>query len=129
MAGRSSQARSSSIEPNSSRQHQRSQSRRQTRSQTPHSSNRSYSASGNDSDVAIPSRRRRRQRRGPDGGGRIEGQKRYEGLPGVEEVEDVVNRDEGKDDKDTLKLRLDLNLDVAVEIKARVHGDLTLTLL
>ncbi|THU82361.1 hypothetical protein K435DRAFT_971985 [Dendrothele bispora CBS 962.96] len=28
-----------------------------------------------------------------------------------------------------LKLRLDLNLDVAVELKARVHGDLTLSLL
>jgi len=28
-----------------------------------------------------------------------------------------------------LKLRLDLNLDVAVELKARVHGDLTISLL
>ena len=28
-----------------------------------------------------------------------------------------------------LKLRLDLNLDVTVELKAKVHGDLTLSLL
>ena len=34
-----------------------------------------------------------------------------------------------RDNKDTLKLRLDLNLDVAVELKARVHGDVTLSLL
>ncbi|KAF8916502.1 hypothetical protein CPB85DRAFT_1432180 [Mucidula mucida] len=31
--------------------------------------------------------------------------------------------------KDTLKLRLDLNLDVEVTIKAKVHGDVTLSLL
>jgi hypothetical protein len=30
---------------------------------------------------------------------------------------------------DTLSLRLDLNLDVYVKLKAKVHGDLTLTLL
>jgi hypothetical protein len=30
---------------------------------------------------------------------------------------------------DTLSLRLDLNLDVYVKLKAKVHGDLTLSLL
>ena len=35
----------------------------------------------------------------------------------------------GKDDSKPLKLRLDLNLDVAVELKAKVHGDVTLSLL
>ncbi|KAJ2971785.1 hypothetical protein NUW58_g9318 [Xylaria curta] len=30
---------------------------------------------------------------------------------------------------DTLKLRLDLNLEVEVTLKARIHGDLTLALL
>ncbi|KAJ3727861.1 hypothetical protein C8R42DRAFT_349064 [Lentinula raphanica] len=42
--------------------------------------------------------------------------------------EDVNNDDQGGGDE-PLKLRLDLNLDVAVEVKARVHGDLTLSLL
>ncbi|KAJ3775792.1 hypothetical protein EV361DRAFT_945093 [Lentinula raphanica] len=42
--------------------------------------------------------------------------------------EDVNNVDQGGGDE-PLKLRLDLNLDVAVEVKARVHGDLTLSLL
>ncbi|KAJ3752210.1 hypothetical protein EV360DRAFT_55648 [Lentinula raphanica] len=42
--------------------------------------------------------------------------------------EEVNNDDEGGGDE-PLKLRLDLNLDVAVEVKARVHGDLTLSLL
>ncbi|KAJ2890215.1 hypothetical protein MKZ38_002261 [Zalerion maritima] len=31
--------------------------------------------------------------------------------------------------KDTLKLRLDLNLDVEITLKARIHGDLELSLL
>lgn len=35
--------------------------------------------------------------------------------------------DDGK--KDTLKLRLDLNLEVDIRITARVHGDVTLSLL
>jgi len=37
------------------------------------------------------------------------------------------DKDEGK--KDTLKLRLDLNLDVEITLKARIHGDLELALL
>jgi len=32
-------------------------------------------------------------------------------------------------DKDTLRLRLDLNLEIEVTLKARIHGDLTLALL
>jgi hypothetical protein len=35
-------------------------------------------------------------------------------------------KDEGKD---TLRLRLDLNLEIEVTLKARIHGDLTLALL
>jgi len=30
---------------------------------------------------------------------------------------------------ESLKLRLDINLDVAVELRAKVHGDVTLSLL
>lgn len=33
------------------------------------------------------------------------------------------------DDQDGLKLKLDVNLDIEVELKARIHGDLTLALL
>jgi hypothetical protein len=36
---------------------------------------------------------------------------------------------EGGSKKDTLRLRLDLNLDVEITLKARIHGDLTLALL
>jgi hypothetical protein len=32
-------------------------------------------------------------------------------------------------DQDGLKLRLELNLDIEVELKASIHGDLTLALL
>jgi hypothetical protein len=34
-----------------------------------------------------------------------------------------------KDDDSGLKLRLDLNLDVEVELKAKIYGDITLSLL
>ena len=43
-----------------------------------------------------------------------------------------IGRAEGKktiDDQDGLKLKLDVNLDIEVELKARIHGDLTLALL
>ncbi|RDW70595.1 uncharacterized protein DSM5745_08106 [Aspergillus mulundensis] len=33
------------------------------------------------------------------------------------------------DDQDGLKLKVDVNLDIEVELKARIHGDLTLALL
>ncbi|KAJ3844573.1 hypothetical protein F5878DRAFT_720563 [Lentinula raphanica] len=136
------QSRSPSSGPPPARQQQRSQSRRRGRSRNA----RSLSASGEDSDASSASSlaRRRRQRGGRKGGG----------LPGVEEVEDTGNQvantarntigqvgqvagggkkqdddDEGGSGDKPLKLRLDLNLDVAVELKARVHGDLTLSLL
>ena len=32
-------------------------------------------------------------------------------------------------DQDGLKLRIELNLDIEIELKARIHGDLTLALL
>ncbi|KAI1846317.1 hypothetical protein JX265_010901 [Neoarthrinium moseri] len=38
-------------------------------------------------------------------------------------------KDDGGGKSDTLKLRLDLNLEVEVTLKARIHGDLTLALL
>ncbi|KAL4806847.1 hypothetical protein BDV18DRAFT_120457 [Aspergillus unguis] len=44
----------------------------------------------------------------------------------------AINRAEEKksiDDQDGLKLKLDVNLDIEVELKARIHGDLTLALL
>jgi hypothetical protein len=39
------------------------------------------------------------------------------------------NKNEGGGKSDTLKLRLDLNLDVEITLKARIHGDLELALL
>ena len=48
---------------------------------------------------------------------------------GVGNVASGVTGGGKRDNEDTLKLRLDLNLDVAVELKARVHGDVTLSLL
>jgi hypothetical protein len=74
-------------------------------------------------------------------------QKTKGGLPAVDEIRDtraVINTprntanklaetvaknaaDSGQDS--TLSLRLDLNLDVYVKLKAKIHGDITLTLL
>ncbi|KAJ5923764.1 hypothetical protein N7454_009009 [Penicillium verhagenii] len=45
----------------------------------------------------------------------------------VETTETVVGAP--KEDKGALKLRLDLNLDVEIELKAKIRGDLTLSLL
>jgi len=92
------------------------------------------------------SARRRRQRRNnqqQQGGGGL-----ADGLPAVNEVNDTVNQvtstakgltntvggavgggGEGASGKDTLRLRLDLNIDVYLKLEARVHGDLTLALL
>jgi len=50
------------------------------------------------------------------------------GLPSVDDMDVESTRGGGGKD-DTLKLRLDLNLDVAVELRAKVHGDVTLSLL
>ncbi|KAL3470572.1 hypothetical protein BJX99DRAFT_239270 [Aspergillus californicus] len=45
----------------------------------------------------------------------------------------AINRAGGKkktiDDEEGLKLKLDVNLDIEIELKARIHGDLTLALL
>ncbi|KAG7095485.1 hypothetical protein E1B28_006224 [Marasmius oreades] len=137
------QSRSSSSGPPPAQQQQRSQSRNRGRSRTPRSAS---ASSGADSDAG-PAKAPRNRRRG--------GQRQGGGLPGLDEVDDtgkqVTNTakgavdsvgdavggvagggkkddDEGGGDK-PLKLRLDLNLDVAVELKAKVHGDLTLSLL
>ncbi|KAL0066909.1 hypothetical protein AAF712_006104 [Marasmius tenuissimus] len=109
-----------------------------------------YTASASEADSdAGPSRPPRNRRRG---GGQRQG-----GLPGLDEVDDtgkqvsntakgavdtvgntvgglVGSKAEGDDEgggsgDKPLKLRLDLNLDVVVELKAKVHGDLTLSLL
>ncbi|KAF9070948.1 hypothetical protein BDP27DRAFT_1322935, partial [Rhodocollybia butyracea] len=74
-----------------------------------------------DSGSRAPRNRRRGGGQQKQGGGPIGG------LPGVDEVGNTP-RVLRRGDK-PLKLRLDLNLDVAVELKARVHGDLTLSLL
>ncbi|KAK1228839.1 hypothetical protein PQX77_008106 [Marasmius sp. AFHP31] len=53
------------------------------------------------------------------------------GLPGYDEFDDVINdriEREGANDS-IIKLMLELNIDVVVEIKAKVHGDLTISLL
>ncbi|OJJ42230.1 hypothetical protein ASPZODRAFT_137417 [Penicilliopsis zonata CBS 506.65] len=54
------------------------------------------------------------------GGGQLQGQ------PGWEDQEIEVS---SKKEDTGLKLRLDLNLDVEVDLKASIHGDLTLSLL
>lgn len=45
----------------------------------------------------------------------------------------AINRAGGKkktiDDEEGLKLKLDVNLDIEIELKARIHGDLTIALL
>lgn len=41
----------------------------------------------------------------------------------------VLNKGDGGKKSDTLRLRLDLNLDVEITLKARIHGDLELALL
>jgi hypothetical protein len=42
----------------------------------------------------------------------------------------ALNQGSGGDKKsDTLRLRLDLNLDIEITLKAKIHGDLTLALL
>ncbi|KAF7983037.1 hypothetical protein HWV62_24692 [Athelia sp. TMB] len=71
------------------------------------------------------------------------------GLPAVDEVEDIgrgnannqvaravpqqqqqpVQQQDDGGKADTLKLRLDLNLSVEVKVTAKLHGDLTLSLL
>jgi hypothetical protein len=41
----------------------------------------------------------------------------------------ALNKSGGSGKSDTLRLRLDLNLDVEITLKARIHGDLELALL
>jgi hypothetical protein len=108
---------------------------RRGRSRTP----RSLSAGSDEPDYPPANRSDRRRN-----------EKKKGGLPAVDEVEDTsraVNKntprdtanklaetvaqnsaDGGKEDS-TLSLRLDLNLDVYVKLTAKIHGDLTLTLL
>ena len=106
---------------------------RRGRSRTP----RSLSASSEEENYDYPPQRRRKpQKKGA--------------LPAVDELQDTVGgvtktatgavdtigntagalTGHGeKKGEDTLSLRLDLNLDVYVKLKAKVHGDLTLSLL
>jgi hypothetical protein len=133
-----SQPRTPSIESEHEDAHSQSSARRHSRnrrgrSRTP----RSLSASSEEENYDQPPRRRRKpQNKGA--------------LPAVDELQDTVGGvtktatgavdtigntagaltggGEKKKD-DTLSLRLDLNLDVYVKLKAKVHGDLTLTLL
>jgi len=104
---------------------------RRGRSRTP----RSLSASEEEENYDYPPRRRRK----PQNKG---------GLPAVDELQDTVGGvtqtatgavgnaagaltggSGKKQQEDTLSLRLDLNLDVYVKLTAKVHGDLTLSLL
>lgn len=45
------------------------------------------------------------------------------------EMETVNGKKSELDEQDGMKLKLDFNLDIEVELKAHIHGDLTLTLL
>ncbi|THU98056.1 hypothetical protein K435DRAFT_856985 [Dendrothele bispora CBS 962.96] len=118
---------------------------------------RSLSASAeDDSDVGLSRGPPQQQQHGPRRHGQ---RRKNGGLPDIGELDDTTNQfgqvartgkgavdtvgktagalaggggdEDGDDDMGDkpLKLRLDLNLDVAVELKARVHGDLTLSLL
>ncbi|KAI3618058.1 hypothetical protein WG66_005741, partial [Moniliophthora roreri] len=146
------QSRSPSSGPPPARQKQgsRSQSRR-GRSRTP----RSMSAGSEADSDAAPARQqqgnRRRRRQGGGGGlpgvdevgdlGKQVGNVGDTAKGAVDQVGNTVgglaggNKEGGGEGEEggggdkPLKLRLDLNLDVAVELKAKVHGDLTLSLL
>ncbi|TRM65193.1 hypothetical protein BD626DRAFT_487973 [Schizophyllum amplum] len=128
---------------------------RRGRSRTP----RSVSAGDSEYDDAPRRRRRGGGRQQGGGGGALGGGEGgpLGGLPGIGEAGETVNgltkgatdtvgglgkntlggltggggeqKEEGGGGDDTLKLRLDLNLDVWVELKAKVHGDVTLSLL
>lgn len=55
-------------------------------------------------------------------------------MRGIAPIQSITKRHESgkaitKDDKTALSLRLDLNLDIEVELKAKIRGDLTLSLL
>ncbi|KAL2848430.1 hypothetical protein BJY01DRAFT_246442 [Aspergillus pseudoustus] len=61
--------------------------------------------------------------RDPTSGTEIQGANR------APETQSIQATDPKKDEDTGLKLRLDLNLDIEVDLKARIHGDLTLALL
>lgn len=99
------------------------------------SASRSPSVASSDGEYRSAGERRRRNRR--RGGKRAE-------IPPVAEEDDgravanrggeQVNKNQGNgggggDGKNTLGLRLDLNLDVDIHLTAKIHGDLTLSLL
>ena len=129
-----SQPRAASISPEREYAPRRQSRNRRGRSRTP----RSLSASSEELDPPPATRDDRRR-----------GGKKRGGLPVVDEVEDItsgvintprdtanklaetVAKNKGSGDKEdsTLSLRLDLNLDVYVKLTAKIHGDLTLTLL
>lgn len=44
-------------------------------------------------------------------------------------MEPAADAKKGIDEEDGLKLKLDVNLDIEIELKAAIHGDLTLSLL
>lgn len=44
-------------------------------------------------------------------------------------METVPQNEKSINDEEGMKLRLDLNLDIEVELKAQIHGDITLALL
>ncbi|KAK0463620.1 uncharacterized protein EV420DRAFT_1099647 [Desarmillaria tabescens] len=100
-----------------------------------HTRSRSIDESDNNYDAGTSYRRNRRQGGGglPLGGEdparAVSGTVNQLGQTarGVANVGGGGSRSGGQ--KDTLKLRLDLNLDVEITIKARVHGDVTLSLL
>lgn len=120
-------------------QRQPSGSRQRGRSRTARSRS---MASESESEVEAPPKRNRRR-----GGKKNEGQ----GLPAVDEIEDtgkqvtntasnavdtvgktagaVTGGGKEDDDSNPLKLRLDLNLDADIRLTAKIHGDVTLSLL
>jgi hypothetical protein len=130
-----SQPRATSVSPEREYAPRRQSRNRRGRSRTP----RSLSASSDELEPPPTNRDDRRR-----------GGKKRGGLPAVDEVEDTTGavantprgtaeklaetvannkKDSGDKEDSTLSLRLDLNLDVYVKLTAKIHGDLTLTLL
>jgi hypothetical protein len=82
---------------------------------------------GPDTDRHQQRRRQRGQLQREDSGVRETSQSHDVGPLAGNEADTQQHRGEGRDD--ALRLRLDLNLDVEITLKARIHGDLELALL